>query len=126
MTLHRSKNNVAVIIALGETDVLLTNVQLARKALGGVSMSKRVMISNVIKRLVKEGYVIGYRENHRVHYYELTPHGETLYEEWRLPLRTCRLCGVEAKTMDQLIKFKRDTRANYGYANICKHCASNS
>ena len=124
--IHRSKNNLKVILALGETDVILTNVQLARKALGGrVTMSMRVMISNVIKRLVKEGYVIGYRENHRVHYYELTPHGEILYEEWRPPLRTCRLCGVEAKTEKQLTKFVKDKRGKHGQAQLCRRCSVN-
>jgi len=37
-------------------------------------------------------------------------------------LRKCHVCGLEAKTINELKNFKRRKHCKYGHANICKKC----
>ena len=39
-------------------------------------------------------------------------------------LRVCRVCGLEAQSIDDLSMFKTDTSKKYGVSNICKDCGS--
>ena len=38
------------------------------------------------------------------------------------PLRTCKVCGLEAFTSEELLIFKKNTPSKHGRQNICKQC----
>jgi len=40
------------------------------------------------------------------------------------PLRTCRVCGLEALTEEDLAPFAKNKTSSYGCQNICKRCLS--
>ncbi len=122
--IYRSKNNVAILRALVDSELALTNVQVAQAVWGlPVSMSHRVMVSNVLKRLIKAGYVESFIEDNR-HYYEPIEKGIEQNNQWLPILRECRLCGKIAIDRESLTLFKRDRRARHGRANVCLRCAS--
>ncbi len=124
--IYKSKINKAVILTLGVAEMLLTNAEIVREALGEpVTMSKRVMISVAVKRLSELGYVVGHEQDNNRLWYEPTNLGMCLYEEWRPALRVCRLCDKIAKTTEDLENFVKDTRAKYGRQNLCKNCVIN-
>ncbi len=39
-------------------------------------------------------------------------------------LRRCRVCGLEARTFDEIEAFHLDGRSRYGRDNLCKSCHS--
>ena len=122
--IHHSKNNVAVLNALCDSELCLTNRGIALAVWGEpITMSHRVMASTVLKRLIKVGYAESFNEDNR-HYYEPTEKGIEQNNQWLPILRECRLCGKIAIDRESLTLFKRDRRARHGRANVCLRCAS--
>ena len=40
----------------------------------------------------------------------------------KIPIRTCRACGLEATTIEELEPFVKDSKSTFGRKNLCNPC----